>query len=109
MTPITPNAETELPALGSEDWTVWSEAVLAEAKLSREQISSRRWMVAHPDDPQMHALVAQIDAGQMGNNEVEKPMVIRWLSQLDGRVYILVEFFSLVRQLPPSEDAHPEN
>lgn len=58
-------------------------------------------MVAHPDDSQMQALISQIDSGQMASQDVEKPLLIRWLSRLDGRVYTLVEFFSLVRQLQP--------
>lgn len=108
MTPIRPSVEAQLPILGSEDWIAWSDAVLAEAKCSIAQVSTRRWMVAHPDDSRMDLLIAQIDSGQMGNREVEQPLVIRWLSRLDGRLYVLVEYFSLVRQLPSALIDGPE-
>ncbi|HZZ57879.1 MAG TPA: hypothetical protein VFE31_08610 [Opitutaceae bacterium] len=100
-----PSADAAVPAAGTELWSDWSAALIDEARRSIEDMSARRWLVAHPEDPRMPELIAQIDAGPMANRAVETPRMIRWRSALDGRTYILVEFFSLRRQ---TDDSPPE-
>lgn len=97
--PTGPSAEADLPPADSERWADWSATVIQEARQSIEGMSPRRWMVAHPDDDRMRQLIAQIDSGQMENASVELPRMIRWRSAQDGRSYVLLEFFSLSRQL----------
>lgn len=96
-----PAADSPMPARGDEQWTAWGRAVLEEARQTMDEISSRRWMVVHPADTSMLALLAQIDGGGWKSGELEAPRVLRWLSKMDRRVYTLVEFLSLTRQPDP--------